>query len=152
MKTKSFKIATVMVAIILVAFLIAGYCKQKNCKFVLIDAIITASVDDKFMPGNITDSFLTGTSKVYCWFQWKDAPKDTKIISHWSYVTDDVPILDYTFMIPRKNGTGSVSLEMPQGKILPEGTYHVELLYKNKKLKSLAFKVSAADVASQPVF
>jgi hypothetical protein len=57
-------------------------------------------------------------------------------------VTENIPILDYTFMIPRKNGTGSVSLEMPQGKTLPEGTYHVELLLKTKKLKSLAFKVT----------
>lgn len=142
MRTKSFKIAIAMAVALLAACLIAGYCKREAYKFVLIDAKIAANVDDKFLPVDVTDNFFSGTSKVYCWFQWKDAPKDTKIISHWYYVTENIPILDYTFMIPRKNGTGSVSLEMPQGKSLPEGIYHVELLLKNKKLKSLAFKVS----------
>lgn len=143
LKTKGFKIALAMVAALLIACLIAGYCKREAYKFVLVDAKITPDLDDKFMPVKVTDSFLANTSKVCCWFQWKDAPKDTKIISHWYYVTDDMPVLDYTFIIPRKNGIGSVSLEMPQGKTLPEGVYHVELRLKDKKLKALAFKIGS---------
>jgi len=141
LKTKGFKIALAMVAALLIACLIAGYCKREAYKFVLIDAKITTGLDDKFMPVEVTDNFLANTSKVCCWFQWKDAPKDTKIISHWYYVTDDIPVLDYTFIIPRKNGIGSVSLEMPQGKTLPIGTYRVDLLLQNKKLKSVAFRI-----------
>jgi hypothetical protein len=137
MKSQSFKL---LIRVLLVTSLL-GSCNFKTDKFVLLDAKIATGIDDKFMPIEATDTLAAGTSRVYCWFQWKDAPKDTKILAHWHYVTEDLSILDYTFIIPKKNGVGSVSLEMPQGKTLPSGTYRVDLSSQNKKVKSLTFKV-----------
>ena len=138
MKLNNFKI---FIIVLLAANFLSGCYNPKNGKFVLVDAKIATGIDDKFMPTDTTDKLPAGTSKVYCWFQWRNAPKDTKIVAHWHYVSEDVSILDYTFIIPKKNGVGSVSLEMPQGKTLPIGTYRVDLLSQNKKLKSVAFRV-----------
>ena len=138
MKLQRFKI---LIVIFLAAGMLDGCCNLSAGKFALVDAKVAMGIDDKFMPVEVTDSFPANASKVYCWFQWKDAPKDTKILAHWHYVTEDISILDYTFVIPKKNGVGSVSLEMPQGKTLPSGTYRVDLFLKNQKVKSVAFKV-----------
>jgi hypothetical protein len=138
MKLQNFKI---LLGTFLIAFLLGGCNNLKSNKFILADAKIAMGIDDKFMPTEITDTLAAGTSKVFCWFQWRDAPKDTKILAHWHYVTEDLSILDYTFIIPKKSGTGSVSLEMPQGKTLPSGIYRIDLLLDNQKLKSVVFKV-----------
>lgn len=138
MKSTSFKI---LIIIFLLASFFGSGCNSKPDKFVLVDARVATGIDDKFMPTNVTNKLPAGTAKVYCWFQWRDAPKDTKILAHWHYASEDVSILDYTFIIPKKNGVGSVSLEMPQGKTLPIGTYRVDLLLQNKRIKSVAFSV-----------
>jgi hypothetical protein len=139
MKSYNFKI---LITLLLIVSL-GGCANLKNNKFVLVDAKIAMGIDDKFMPTGVNDNLPAGTTKVYCWFQWKNAPKETKILAHWHYATEDLPILDYTFIIPKKNGIGSVSLEMPQGKTLPSGTYRVDLLLENKKIKSVVFKVQS---------
>ncbi|MFA4981861.1 MAG: hypothetical protein WC592_05260 [Candidatus Omnitrophota bacterium] len=99
-------------------------------------------VDDKYMPVNPMNVFPDGTTRIFCWFSWKDARKDVKILARWRYVTDDISILDYTFAIPRKEGSGSVSLAMPEGKTLPPGLYRVTLNAGHRELKSLEFNIS----------
>lgn len=107
----------------------------------IIDVKIANAVDENLMPIKVTDTFPKGTPKVFCWFQWKDAKVDTEILAKWHYVTDDIRILDYTFKIPRKEGSGSVSLSMPEGKTLPSGSYRIDLTQGKYALKSLNFKV-----------
>lgn len=98
-------------------------------------------IDEKFMPVGVTDTFPAGTRQVFCWFQWKSAEVGTKIVARWHFVTDNIHILNYEFSIPRKEGSGSVTLAMPEGKILPAGLYKVDLSIGESVLKSLAFKV-----------
>ncbi len=129
--------------IIITAVAMAGF---SSCSFIkrditLIDAKTAVSVDGNLMPVNLLEIFPRGTSKISCWFQWKDAKVNTQIVARWHYVTDDVPILEYNFNIPRKDGSGSVTLTMPEGKTLPPGSYKVSLFLNKRILKSLAFKI-----------
>lgn len=98
-------------------------------------------VDENLMPQTIVDIFPRGTSKVFCWFKWRNAKVNTVILAKWQYVTDDIPVLDNAIVIPRKEGMGSISLAMPEGKTLPSGIYRIDLLLEKKPLKSLSFKV-----------
>jgi len=102
---------------------------------------IVNAVDENLMPVKIMDVFPKGTSKVSCWIQWRDAKINTQILAKWHYVTDDIPILDYVFTIPKKEGMGSVTLTMPDGKNLPSGQYRVEIVLGKRVLKSLAFRI-----------
>ena len=116
-------------------------CCPKEGKILITDVKTATGVDEKLMPVGPTESFPEGASRVYCWFQWKEAKVDTQVTAKWHYVTDDIRVLDYTFNIPRKQGSGSVSLAMPEDKKLPSGTYRVDLTLGNRLLKSLTFKV-----------
>jgi hypothetical protein len=116
-------------------------CSIMDRPIKIIDARIVTGVDDKLMPVDITDVFPAGTAKVSCWFKWQDAKINTQILVKWHYVTDDVHILDYDFNIPKKDGMGSVSLTMPEGKTLPAGSYKVDLILDKNTIRSLAFKV-----------
>ncbi|MBN2831485.1 MAG: hypothetical protein JXL82_04345 [Candidatus Omnitrophica bacterium] len=93
------------------------------------------------MPVGITNMFPAGTTKANCWFQWNNAKPNTSIMASWYYVTDDIRILDYTFDIPRKSGSGGISLAMPVGKELPSGLYRVDLKKDKRVLRSLTFRV-----------
>jgi len=127
---------------ILAMFLILTSCSRQDAVPIRVTDIKTAAgVNDNFMPVNPMNVFPKETTKVFCWFSWKDAAKDVKLLAKWHYLTDDIPVLDYTFAIPRKEGTGSVSLSMPEGKTLPPGLYRVTLLLDKKELKSVTFKV-----------
>ena len=108
----------------------------------IIDAKTAIGIDEKLMPIKVTGNFPKDASKVFCWFQWRDAEPDTEIMATWNYVTDNVHILDYTFAIPRKAGSGSVSLSMPENKTLPPGLYRVALKTGKQTLKSVGFTVS----------
>ena len=108
---------------------------------IITDARIAAAIDEKLMPIKVTDTFPPGTSKVYCWIKWQDAKINTQIVAKWHYITDDIPINEYVFVIPKRNGTGSVSLSMPAGKMLPSGLYKVSLLSGRRVLKSLTFTI-----------
>lgn len=108
----------------------------------IIDAKTAIGIDEKLMPIKVLGNFPKDTSKVFCWFQWKNALPDTEITASWHFVTDDVHILDYSFAIPRKDGIGSVSLAMPENKTLPPGLYRVELKTREHPLKSVGFTVS----------
>ncbi len=107
----------------------------------ITDAKMATAVDERLMPVQIMDKFPKGTSKVVCWFQWKDAKLNTKVVARWHYVTDDIHILDYTFYIPKKTGAGSVTLSAPEGKTLPVGQYKITLSAENHNLKSLNFGI-----------
>jgi hypothetical protein len=135
MKLKAWHIA-------LAGIFILSACAGKEIgKIHILNAKTSVSVDDKYMPVTATNIFPLKTSKVFLWFSWSSAQKDTKVIARWLYLTDDIPVLDYTFTIPRKEGMGSVSLSMPEGKALPAGIYRVTLDVDNSVLKSLTFKV-----------
>jgi len=131
----------ILIAILLIG--LAGFYAYSllNRDIILVEAKIVTGVDDKLMPLNATDMFPQGTSKVSCWFRWRDARINTEILAKWHYVTDDVHILDYNFNIPKKDGMGSVTLTMPKGKTLPQGSYKVDLLLNKRLLRSLTFKV-----------
>ncbi|MDO8489478.1 MAG: hypothetical protein Q7S42_05150 [Candidatus Omnitrophota bacterium] len=128
--------------VILLMFLfLAGCSFQKPGQIKIIDAKMAASVDEKLMPQRVTSEFPQGTTKVFCWLSWKNATVNTPVIAKWHYITDDVHILDYTINIPRKEGTGSISLVMPEGKPLPTGQYKVELFSGKRLLKTITFNI-----------
>lgn len=130
------------IILILFAFILSlPACSLLKRDITITDAKIVAGVDEKLMPVKVTDVFPRGTSKVSCWFRWRDAKINTQILAKWHYVTDDVHILDYNFNIPKKDGMGSVMLSMPEGKTLPQGSYQVELFLGKRLIISLAFKV-----------
>jgi hypothetical protein len=116
-------------------------CSLLNRAIAITDAKIVTGVDEKLMPVQVTDIFPSGTTKVSCWFQWRNARINTQVLARWHYATDDVHILDFNFNIPKKDGMGSVMLSMPEGKALPRGSYSVGLYLGKKLIRSLAFKV-----------
>lgn len=101
----------------------------------------TAAITENLMPVKVTDVFPKGTTKIFCWFQWNNAQLNTKIISRWYYATDNIHLLDDTFTIPRKEGSGSILLSMPEGKTLPSGLYRIDLVLEKRILKSLSFEI-----------
>ena len=107
----------------------------------ITDAKTATAVDEKLMPVHITSIFPKETTKVVCWFQWKDADINTQILAKWHYVTDDIHILDYLFSIPKKTGSGSVALSVPEGKTLPAGQYKIGLVVGKRALRSLTFTI-----------
>ena len=107
----------------------------------ITDAKTAGGIDDRFMPVQATNVFPTGTKNVYCWFQWRNAKVGTKLVAKWHYITDNIHILDYGFTIPRSEGSGGISLSMPEEKTLPAGLYKVDLTLGKYKLKTLSFRV-----------
>ncbi len=126
---------------ILILLFIAEFSLAEVDEIRIIDAKTASDVSPKFMPVKPADTFREGTSKVFCWFKWKDAKVGTKLTARWHYVTDGVHILDNTFAIPRKEGSGGISLSMPASKTLPSGSYRVDLAVGDHTLKSVEFKV-----------
>jgi hypothetical protein len=124
--------------------LLSGLC---SCTVVIkpviniTDAKIVTGTDENLMPIKEMDVFPKGTSKVSCWIKWQDARINTQLLAKWYYVTDDIHILDHVFNIPKKDGTGSVVLSMPEGKVLPSGSYRLDLVLEKRTLKSLTFKI-----------
>ncbi len=107
----------------------------------LTDAKMAIGLDEQLMPVQVTDVFPRDTRRVYCWFSWDNATPKVEMKADWNYAVDDIHILTYDFRIPRKKGSGGISLIMPAGKTLPVGTYRIDLMVKNHTLKSLTFKV-----------
>jgi len=119
-------------------------CALAGCadrSIVITDAKMATGIDEKFMPVAVTDVFPAGSTTVFCWFQWKNSQKNIRVTASWNFLTDSIHILDYEFVIPRKEGSGGVLLSMPNGKTLPIGSYKVDLLIDTHKLRSLTFKV-----------
>jgi len=130
-----------IVVILFAAIFTLPGCSLLNRDITLTNAKIVTGVDENLMPVKAMNIFPKGTTKVSCWFQWRNAKLNTQVVAKWHYVTDDVHILDYNFNIPKKDGNGSVILSMPEGKVLPGGSYKVGLYLGKSLLKSLDFSV-----------
>ena len=107
----------------------------------IVDMKTALNVDDAFQPVDPTNKFAANTSKVFCWFQWKNGQVNSPINAHWTYLTEKIDVLDYKVTIPRHEGAGGVALAMPEGKTLPPGEYEVRLENGKASLKSIKFKV-----------
>ena len=129
------------IALFLLITLTLSACAMEGGKIHLVDAKMANAVDENLMPVKIMDVFPKSTSKVSCWIKWEDAKINTQVLASWHYLTDDIHILDYTLNIPKKEGTGSVTLAMPDGKNLPSGSYKIDLILGKRVLRSLEFKV-----------
>lgn len=118
----------------------AGYAE--NASIQIVEMKTAQNIDEKYRPVNPTSNFKADTSKVYCWFKWKDTQVNSQISAQWTYLTEDIPILDYKIVIPRREGAGGVALSMPEGKKLPAGEYEVTLkTATGATLRSLKFKI-----------
>lgn len=122
-------------------FSVLSACAFKAQDIIISDAKMVTAVDENLMPVRITDVFPKDTSKVSCWIRWRDSNINAQLLAKWHYITDDTHILDYLFTIPKKEGMGSVTLSMPEGKNLPVGLYKVDLVSGRRTLKSLTFKI-----------
>jgi len=130
-------------AAVTLMMLFVGACSAAQVDSIQItDAKTASSIDAQYKPVGPANVFPAGTAKVACWFSWKNASKDAKVIAKWHYLTDDISILDHTFAVPRKEGSGGVMLTMPEGKTLPPGNYRVTLDVSGRTAKSLYFKVA----------
>ncbi len=128
-----------MVIIFIAVVSLLSACSLSTSDIRLTDAKTAMAVDENLMPVKVTDLFPKGTSRVSCWIKWRDARINVQVLASWHYITDDIHILDYSFNIPKKEGSGSVALAMPDGRSLPSGSYKVDLSCESRKLKSLKF-------------
>jgi len=131
----------IIVYLLLVTALAVSGCDIGGDRMHLVEAKIATAVDENLMPLKVTDNFPKGTDKVSCWIHWEDTKINTQIVASWHYITDDIHILDYPFIIPKKEGAGSIVLAMPDGKNLPSGQYKVDLMTGKRLLKSLKFRI-----------
>ena len=132
--------AAILSALLIVAVTLPG-CEAGRGTIRLVDAKIATAVDENLMPLKVTGTFPKGTAKVSCWIKWRDTKINTELTAGWHYITDDIHVLDYPFIIPKKEGSGSIELAMPDGKILPSGEYQVDLLLGKRLLKRLSFRI-----------
>ena len=128
-------------AVLLFTISILSACGLGVRDITITDAKIVTDVDENLAPVKILDSFPAGTTRVSCWMKWRDAKINAEILTKWHYITDDIPIADQTFTIPKKDGMGSVELAMSKEKPLPPGIYKVDIVYGTRLLRSLRFKV-----------
>lgn len=139
-RIKGGTIAVVITLFLLLLFLFGPIQKMNDIK--ILDIKMASELDENLMPIKTMDAFPKGTEKIFCWFQWRNAKVNSKITAKWHYVTDDIHIMDYAFTLPKKASAGGVSLVMPKGKVLPPGTYQVDLVSERNFLKSITFKVN----------
>ena len=140
-KTKIITLTSLLLILPVASFSAVYFYQQQKKAFRIVNSSMASGVTDKFTPVNVTDVFPEKTRTVFCWFEWKNAKVGMEIVAKWEYLTDEIHILDYAFKIPRKKGSGSVSLTMPEGKTLPSGDYEVSLNQSNRLCKRLQFKV-----------
>ena len=118
------------------------YKLSQPTDIIIRDAKIVTGVDKQMLPLKVTNFFPKNTSKVSAWISWRNARINTQILVKWYYVTDDVPIYDYSLNIPKREGIANVVLSMPEGKTLPTGSYKVTILLEKKQLtKPLVFEI-----------
>lgn len=110
-------------------------------KMKIIDMKTAEGIDEAYMPLNAARTFPAGTSKVFCWFQWENGDTGSQVALHWHYISEKVAILEYPVPVPRREGSGGVSLSMPEGETLPAGTYEVSVRQGGKVLKSERFQI-----------
>ena len=110
-------------------------------KLRIIEIKMAPGISENLMPIKPTDSFPSGTSRVFCWFKWVNAEVNSQIVAKWHYTSENINILNYSLTIPRRDGSGSVLLSMPEGKTLPAGSYRIDLTRNNHILKSCEFNI-----------
>lgn len=131
----------IIIGIISLILLIPFIYSRINVGINIVDMKMATALDDQLMPVNIAETFPRNTMQVYCWVEWRNAKSNIEISAKWQYLTDEILITNYPFYISRKNGSGGISLAMPQGKTFPVGSYRVDLMRGNRKIKSITFKV-----------
>jgi len=130
-----------LAVVLLFTVSILSACGWAGGDITITDAKIVTDVDENLAPVQILDSFPAGTAKLSCWMKWRDAKINAEILTKWHYITDDIHIADQPFIIPKKDGMGSVELAMPEGRPLPPGEYKVDIVYGTRLLKTLRFTV-----------
>ena len=132
----------VTVSILLMASCAVLVCRVFSSEKLKITEIKMApAISKDLTPLKPADSFPSGTSRVFCWFKWENAEVNSQIVAKWYYTSENINILNYPFSIPRRDGSGSVLLSMPEGKTLPSGSYRIDLVVNNRILKSREFKI-----------
>jgi hypothetical protein len=127
---------------ILILFVLFIYNMTSRRDIIIQDAKIVTGVDKNMLPIKATSFFPKNTSKVCAWINWKNAKINTQILVKWYYITDDVPIYDYSLNIPKREGIANVILSSPEGKTLPSGLYKVTILLGKQQLtKPLKFEI-----------
>lgn len=134
-------VSITLIVLFAVPFVLGGCDTFSGTRIRITNIEMARSVDENIMPVEPTNSFNKGTSKVYCWFKWTDAEINSQVMAKWHYVTENINILSYPVIIPRRSGAGSVALTMPKGKVLPSGSYRIDLFLEGRKLKSCKFRV-----------
>lgn len=134
---------TAFVGCLLLTLLLSLWgCKGWLAPSVEITEIKTSlGIDANRRPVDVASEFPTGTNGVYCWFSWKNAPLNLPMKVRWFYTSGDIHILDYPLTLTRVSDNGALSLRMPSGKILPSGSYRLDLEVKGKVIKSISFAV-----------
>lgn len=123
------------------SFAISGCQIFFSGKFKITEIKMALAISENITPIKPTDSFANGTSRVFCWFKWENAEVNSRVIAKWHYTSENIDILSYPMTIPRRDGSGSVLLSMPEGKTLPPGLYRIDLVFNNRVLKSREFRV-----------
>ena len=112
--------------------------------FEITNLKLCTGVDENRKPIQITSKFPAGIQTVYGWFSWKEADPNLKMTARWFYETENIHILDFSITLTRRSNEGAVSLQMPGGKNLPDGSYRLDLEVNGKVVKSAAFTVLPA--------
>ncbi len=128
-------------AALLAFFALQGPYAWPAESFKITDIKMASIMSEQFMPVNPADTFPKGTQRVYCWFRWTGADKNAQIIAKWSYASKNMSIIEHAFALSQKNGSGSILLSMPKKKILPSGSYRIDLSTKEHILKSCKFNI-----------
>lgn len=134
-------LGTILMVLLALSIALGGCDTFSQNKIGIVEIKMAKSIDVNIMPVDATNVFSKGTAKVYCWFKWKDAEINSQMMAKWHYVTENINILSYPIIIPRRSGSGSVALTMPRGKVLPSGAYRIDLVLDGRRLKSCKFKV-----------
>ncbi len=130
----------ISILILLGIFFINSLNKDKG--IVIQKAKIVTGVAKDMKPLKVTNFFPKNTSKVSAWISWRDAKINTQVLVKWYYITDDIPIYNYSLNIPKKEGIANVVLSMPEEKVLPSGLYKVTISSGKKQLtKPLTFEI-----------
>ena len=118
------------------------YNLSKHGDITIREAKIVTGVAKDMKPLKVTNFFPKNTSKVSAWISWRNAKINTQVLVKWYYITDDIPIYNYSLNIPKKEGIANVVLSMPEEKVLPSGLYKVTISSGKKQLtKPLTFEI-----------
>jgi hypothetical protein len=122
-------------------FLLTASFALAASSFEITDIKMCKQVGEDRKPMGVTTAFPPGTQTVHAWFAWKNGEPGFKVVAKWNYASENIRILDYPFELTRVADNGIVSLRMPAGKSLPDGTYRLDFEADGKVVKSATFKV-----------